>query len=301
MPQDFRLSTRTAIRSASAWYKVVQVLGAGVNASTYLVVATSGANKGVPFALKFFSRVAVPERRDDFRREIEFLKTCTHPSIMRVFDEGIYRDQWPFVVAEYLPLTLQQIIRSGTARTVEKVSYIVQLLSAISYLAALNPPVIHRDIKPANILIKGQSCILADFGLLKFGNRLGHAADQEALKKSFGAGMPHDYRTPDLVEYLRGMKPPSPKSDVFQLGLVAAELFTGSNPIVPCKDMAESVALNPVGKVPGAIGFGIANLIQRMLELDPDRRDPAAKFIDPWQGIFQEAVDRSIALEGRAF
>jgi hypothetical protein len=52
------------------------------------------------------------------------------------------------------------------------------------------------------------------------------ATDRPLLKESLDWGMPRAYRTPDLVAYLRGGPPPTPKSDVFQLGLVLAELFT---------------------------------------------------------------------------
>jgi len=39
----------------------------------------------------------------------------------------------------------------------------------------------------------------------------------------------------------------------------------------------------------------------RMLQFAPEQRDSAERFIDPWQGIFQEAVARALAAEGRAF
>src|ERR1700722_4469131 len=109
MNQGVRLPNGIAIQTRTARYRGVPPLGGGVNASTHLVVATSGPHKGIPFALKMFGRLAVPERREDFHREIEFLKSCAHPSVMRTFDEGVYYDKWPFVIAEYLPTTLEQI------------------------------------------------------------------------------------------------------------------------------------------------------------------------------------------------
>jgi hypothetical protein len=68
--------------------------------------------------------------------------------------------------------------------------------------------------------------VLGDCGLVK---RHDPAIpdDRSLVKQSAGPGMPRCYRTPDLVAYLKGGPPPSPKSDVFQLGLVLAELFTG--------------------------------------------------------------------------
>src|SRR4051812_14020651 len=104
--------------SSGRWYRIEQLLGAGGNAVTYLVVCTEGVNRGVPFALKFFRRMSKPERRQAFFDELEFLKTCDHPSIMRVYDDGTFSfrvegdtDDFPFLVAEYLPNTLFQIMK----------------------------------------------------------------------------------------------------------------------------------------------------------------------------------------------
>src|SRR5258708_3403100 len=113
--------------------------------------------------MKMFTRHSMPGRERDFLQEVAFLEQCKHPSIMRVFDKGLHHDKHPFVVAEYLPKTLDQVIR-GRTTTVERISMIVQLLSAINYLADLNPAVVHRDIKPPNVLIKDPSCVLGDFG-----------------------------------------------------------------------------------------------------------------------------------------
>jgi serine/threonine protein kinase len=272
------------------------VLGIGGNAATFLMVATSGQAKGVPFAMKVFRRLSKPERRDGFLHEIQFLKTCNHPSIMRVFDEGVLFDQYPFVVAEYLPSTLYSVIRANAASTVEKASFTLQLLSALEYLGQIPTPVIHRDIKPQNIFVKGHSCVLGDFGLMKQSSD-----DLSGFKESVGVGMPFRYRTPDLVNYLVDGQPPTCASDVFQLGLVVAELFTGKNPQRPADKFTDPVQLDPLAKIPGAMERGIANLINRMLDADPRQRDSAAKLLDPWQGVFLDAAKRAHALEGRVF
>jgi serine/threonine protein kinase len=80
----------------------------------------------------------------------------------------------------------------------KKLSYVLQLLSALNYLAALTPQVVHRDIKPQNIFVKGGSAVLGDFGLMKLldGNA---EADREIFKESVGPGMPFYYRTPPMI------------------------------------------------------------------------------------------------------
>ena len=60
--------------------------------------------------------------------------------------------------------------------------------------------------------------------------------------------MPRNYRTPDLVSYFKYGTAPSPRSDVFQLGLVLCELFTGMNPQKPmvANDHAAEIELSPL-------------------------------------------------------
>src|SRR3990172_4415005 len=157
MADSFVLDVGQSVQSAtSVWYRNLQVLGTGGNAITFLAVATSGENRGVPFAIKVFRKLSKPERRHKFLEEMKFLEECNHPSIMRVFDTGVFRQRHPFFVAEYLPNTLYKVIRVGEASTVVKISYALQLLSALVYLEQRDPPVVHRDIKPRNIFVKGQ-------------------------------------------------------------------------------------------------------------------------------------------------
>lgn len=294
---------QSVIAKSSTWYKTLQLLGAGGNAATFLVLATSGQFHGQLFALKVFRRLSKPERRESFLNEIEFLQGGNHPAVMRVFDEGVFRDQHPFVVAEYLPLTLRRFLRVDTS-TVVRLSLTLQLLSALHYLACLDIPVVHRDIKPENIFLKDRTCVLGDFGLLK--RLMGETGDdREFLKESIGPGMPRWYRTPDLVAYARGEAglDTIARSDIFQLGLVLAELFTGRNPALPPDggDLLAPVRLESLAFIPGALGPRISDLISRMLEPDPVQRVRVNELLSPWQGLFEDAAGRVNALDGRVF
>jgi serine/threonine protein kinase len=270
-------------------------------------LCTSGSNKGIPFALKVFRVISREERKDKFLAEREFLENdCKHPSIMRVFDSGVFTnengEEFPFVVTEYLPQTLSDIIRGQRSTVVEKISYTLQLLSALAYLDNLADPVVHRDIKPQNIFLKGQSCVLGDFGLMKLLDGQDEI-DREIFKESVGPGMPYYYRTPDLIAYANNESEITTKSDVFQLGLVIAELFTGRNPAIapPNDDLLAPLVLEGLKWVPGTLGGSVATLIRRMLIVDPTERESAEHLIDPWQGVFEEAINLAHDLEGKAF
>ncbi len=217
---------------------------------------------------------------------------------MRVFDEGLFLDRHPFVVAEYLPGTLGNVLKTRPMM-MAKLGYALQMLSALEYLAADAIQVVHRDIKPANVFIKGGSCVLGDFGLMKR-LKLPADIDREMMKASIGPRMPRGYRTPDIVDYLKGGPPPTEKSDVYQLGLLLAEMFSGANPQKPMAagDFTEPIELRPFF-IEGGLGEPITQLIVPMLYPDPTRRPSAAEVLPQWQDLFLEAANRAHALEGR--
>lgn len=295
--------------SSGEWYRIQQLLGAGGNAVTYLVTCTSGRNKGVPFALKFFRRLSMPERRDAFIEEVAFLKSADHPAIMRTFDDGLFdfevngvRQTYPFLVAEYLPRTLFQVMRAGTSSITEKLAFATQLLSALVYLDAQDPPVVHRDIKPQNIFVKGRACVLGDFGLLKILD--GHDEfDRDVFKESVGIGMPYYYRTPDLVAYAKQEAPLTTKTDIFQLGLVLAELFTGRNPCPrpPAADPLAPIELEKLGTIRSSASGLIVIPLFDMLVADPPSRPSAAEVIDRWTSAFDTVAAQSMDLGGTVF
>jgi serine/threonine-protein kinase len=295
------------VGGAGNWYHHVEILGSGGNAITALVVSNSDEHRGSFFAVKIFKRLTEPKRRERFLRESAFLKECAHPSIMRIVDSGNYQYNWdhtdfdyPFVVAEYLPKTLGDVIREGGVLLPEKVSYMLQILSALVYLHERKNPVIHRDIKPNNLFVKGGSCVLGDFGLLKV---LGsdEKTDPKFYRDSLENRVPWLYRSPELVEYAKGNANLTPASDIFQLGLVAAELFGGRVPINTPKKSLDSVFVEAMPHIHGSFGKGIAMLIQKMLEYNPKARPTAVQLIKSWESIFWDTVDSTHQIEGHAF
>src|SRR5438132_11302718 len=77
-------------------YTSLQFLGAGGNAATYLMLATAGPNRGVPFAVKFFRRLSKPEWKPAFLEKSKFLEDCNHPAVIRYYERGLARDEHPF-------------------------------------------------------------------------------------------------------------------------------------------------------------------------------------------------------------
>jgi serine/threonine protein kinase len=306
--------SQTISSHSQTYYKVIQELGNGGNSAVYLVEATSGAHRGVLFAMKIFTRIGDPTRLARFLQEVKVLQQHTHPAIMRVYDTGIVAKEksglaetYPFLIADYLPFTLRNVMSSGDFPIAFKLAFCLQMLSGLAYLSGLDQPIVHRDIKPENIFVKGRSFILGDFGLIKALPRdvvesaEETAPDSEFIKDSIGPRLPRFYRTPDLVDYCRGVSPLTTKSDVYQLGLVFAEVFSGENPLKEAKKILDPVELRPLGRIGGSQEVSISHLIEKMLDPDVSRRPPAANLFDGWEGVFRSVVNSSHALEGKVF
>jgi serine/threonine protein kinase len=88
---------------------------------------------------------------------------------------------------------------------------------------------------------------------------------------------------------------------VFQLGLVFAEMFTGTNPLREPKGIYDDLILDSIAEPKGSQGAAIRSLLDSMLIRDPTSRPSADDLLDRWEGIFLEAVKISHQLEGRIF
>ena len=211
----------TRIEANDDHYRVIQFLGAGGNCQVYLAMATKGKWQGILFAIKFFMNSADKERLGQFIKEKEFLLAVDHPTIMKIYSEGEHyfpseNVKVPFVICDYFPDRLDHRLRNNKLGLSEKLIYIMQLLSALQYLEALEIPVVHRDIKPQNIFLKGYTCALGDFGLMRDLDPKLKTEDGNFFKHSAGPGMPKFYRTPDLVKYAKQESSLTTSSDIFQ-------------------------------------------------------------------------------------
>ncbi len=294
------------------WYQILHKLGRGGSSKTYLAVCTTPRErKGALVAIKFFIRYSKPERLSSFLREFDFLSDCTHPSIMKVYHIGEYSElvDRPFIVAEYLPTTLREAMQKDETSKMDKARYATQLCSALHYLHSLENPVIHRDIKPENIFIREKDAVLGDFGLIKRVGGESESEDErkEMFKQSPGFGFPIRYRTPDQIAYLKGEADLTPASDIFQLGLVLTELFTGRNPlknppiVEGTPDWTASVELESIRKIRGTQGLNIFRILKTMLRMEPEMRPLPGLLADRWEMLFKELVKVTGRLEGWEF
>lgn len=291
-----------SIISESAYYKIIKFIGRGGNAIAFKVLCTSGDNHGLIFALKLQYNLSSEMRQERFFKETKFLKECRHPAILSHIDDGIYElsdgRKFPFIVTNFLPQTLVDVVRDVEFDFVRKIEITCQLLSALHFLQA--QMILHRDIKPNNIFMNNNDVFLGDFGLLKKINNTpvdNPDDDIQLLRESTMAdvhnltgykAMPRRYRTPELVRYANQEDILHIESDVFQLGLVLTELYTGENPLQEADDITSPIRLNKIGSISGTKYGGLVfNQLSGMLKEDYTQRTSVKDLLASFTGLYQ--------------
>ncbi|MFN0009651.1 MAG: serine/threonine-protein kinase, partial [Planctomycetota bacterium] len=193
-------------------YRVIALVGEGGMGQVYLA---DDLVLGQPVALKFLPP-HLAEREgglERFRSEVRHAREVTHPNVARVHDIGEVQGRhflsMEFVDGEDLASLIRRIGRLPR----EKAAEIGQQICA-GLAEAHRRGVLHRDLKPANVMLDGEGRVkLTDFGL---------AVSAQARDASALAGTPQ-YMAP---EQLAGL-PVDERSEVYSLGLVLYELYTG--------------------------------------------------------------------------
>ena len=297
----FFLQRLQSIKANEAWYLSQHFVGKGGNGTTFLVTCTSGANSGVQFALKVFHKISDDQRRQRFLEEVRHYRTLSHPSIIRVYDEGSFKvgdREYPFAVVDFIPSNLEAKLGRGLPQIsrLEAVRHIFSVASGVSYLHSQPNPIVHRDIKPANILVGNQIARLGDLGLAKALMGDEHESADDVLAYM---AMPRFYRTPELVRIARGEKVAlTVHSDIYQLGLVLYRSLTGFNPQKPPKeDVREEIELD-LRPIQGAGAARLDRLMERMLASVPNQRPSAVDVLNDLNLIHKEVCDADFYATG---
>lgn len=251
----------------SGRYRIIAILGKGGMGEVYraddLVLSQ-------PVALKFLPQAAArnEELLIRFRNEVRTARRVSHSNVCRVYDVGDVDGQtflsMEYVDGEDLASLLRRIGRLPPDKAVE---IALQLCAGLA--AAHREGVLHRDLKPSNVMVDGRGhALITDFGLAGF-------VDQVQLS-DVRSGTPA-YMSP---EQLAG-KEVTTKSDIYSLGLVLYEIFSGK-PAFRAGSIAELVRLRtekPVTK-PSIwvkdLDPAIERVIMRCLEQDPGNRPASA-------------------------
>jgi predicted Ser/Thr protein kinase len=248
-------------------YRILGLLGRGGMGEVY---RADDLKLGQPVALKFLPPELAqdPSRLARFHGEVRLARQVSHPNVCRVYDIGEIDGQ-TFLTMEYIDgEDLATLLRRIGRLPKDKAIEIARQLCA-GLAAAHDRGVLHRDLKPANVMLDGRGrARLTDFGLA------GIAGSAEAAGTR--AGTPA-YMSP---EQLQGGEA-TVRSDLFALGLVLYELFTGKRAFQGdtlaelARSRAESAPTPPASLVEG-FDPAVERVILRCLEPDPRQRPATA-------------------------
>jgi serine/threonine protein kinase len=202
---------------------------------------------------------------DRFKNELLFARKITHKNVCRVYEfnrvGGVAYTSMEFVEGESLRSVLN---RFGALSQRKATDLALQICSGLKEAHAQG--IVHRDLKPENVMIDTRGNVkVMDFGI---------ARSMEALTRLTGAmvGTPA-YMAPEQVEG----KPVDYRTDIYSLGLILFEVFTGTQAFRA--DNAVAVALKQMRETPPlpssiepTIPAPAERAILKCLEKDPAKR-----------------------------
>jgi serine/threonine-protein kinase len=213
-----------------------------------------------------------PTLRERFKQELRLARKVTHRNVLRThdFDEA---DGVPYISMEYIEgVTLKDLIQNkGALPAGVGLRIAKQMCQGLD--AAHRQGVVHRDIKPQNMLILPETGELKimDFGIARVSEVKGGEASGLTTAGTV-MGTP-DYMPPEQAQG----RPADFRSDIYSLGIVLFEIFTGSLPFK--KDNAMATILAHVQQPPPRprsvnprIPEDLEGVILRCIEKDPAAR-----------------------------
>jgi serine/threonine-protein kinase len=240
-------------------FRLVAALGRGGMGEVY---RADDLTLGQPVALKFLPPhlADAPDRLSAFRKEVAVARRVSHPNVCRVYDlaEG---DHPPFLTMEYVDgEDLVSLLRRIGRVPEDKATAIAREL-CYGLAAVHEQGLLFRDLKPANVMLDGRGKVrLTDFGLV--------AAAHDLSALELRAGTPA-YMAP---EQLTGDEVTA-RSDLFALGLVLYELFTGKKAFTGIDRATPPSA--PSSHL-GGLNPAVEQIILRCVARDPKDRPASA-------------------------
>jgi serine/threonine-protein kinase len=249
-------------------YRIASLLGRGGMGEVY---RADDLKLGQPVALKFLAESLSTSGAAlaRFHREVSLARQVSHRHVCRVHDigehDGLHFLSMEYVRGEELSSLLKRIGRLPLDKAVETARQLCAGLSAIHAAGVL-----HRDLKPANVMIDAHGDVrITDFGIAGVAEGV---SGREAM-----IGTPA-YMSPEQLEG----RELTTRSDLYSLGLVLYELFTGKRPFASTaladvirERLGDTMPTHPTDWI-ADLDPVVERAILRCLEKDPARRPASA-------------------------
>lgn len=221
---------------------------------------------GETFARKVLRADADAAAQKRFTREVEMLSSLDHPNIIKIIGKKLDSSPLCFLMPLYKSSLRSQFpMIKGDEERIRKIFSAV--LDAVAH--AHSRSIIHRDLKPENVLMNNDNdVVVSDFGLGLIldaeTSRMTHTGEKE-----FGTPF---YTAPEQIE---DFKSADNRSDIFSLGAILYELYTGRKvgpDMTSCPDTIRAV-------------------VEKCVAHNPDRRYQSVTSL---QAAFDAAISHNI-------
>lgn len=266
-------------------------LGVGGMGTVYLATQLSIGRK---VAVKVIDRNRSGESNiaKRFLREAKLSSRLSQANTVSIYDFGQDEDGTLFLAMELIKgKELADVIESEGTFIPKRVKNIgIQLCDALE--AAHGLSIIHRDLKPSNIMMldhpAGRDFIkVLDFGLAK--SLIGEAESVAVTQSGMAMGTPL-YISPEAVTGKTG----DTRTDLYSVGIILYELLAGTPPFVSLNttELFHMHLSTPPPEFSSKVPKGLADVVLRLLEKDPDARySSAAETRQALMAAFGEAPE----------
>eukprot|EP00659_Diplonema_papillatum_P005861 gene5861-8974_t len=255
-------------------YRVIRTLGKGC----FGVVKLCKAPTGEEVAVKVVTKGELdtnPGQRHRVEAEMKALRSFNHPYICRLIEtQELERGAMKLIAMEYLPGgELYDVLLKQDSLSAEQVYiYFAQAHCAVVHLH--HHQWYHRDLKLENLLLDAEGNVkLCDFG---FCCKVSMPGERIATQ----CGSPH-YAAPEVIRKITHVPA---AAEVWSLGVILFTLATSTLPFDgPTQEVAQNLALAGKFNVPDDVPSTLADLLSKMLVVDPKARIGLTDvFSHPW-------------------
>src|SRR5438874_279748 len=267
-----------------ARYQVMKKLGEGGMSYVYLAREISS---GETVAIKVLSPRLASDKSsvERLRREAGLAMRLDHPNVCRILRLGESEDGLIYLVMPFLKgeLLSDREVRGGPMESQVGVALLRQMCAGLHHAHELQ--IIHRDLKPENVMLVPddgggtERAVVMDFGLAK--ERRADPAIAKLTATGIILGTP-EFMSP---EQIRG-KPLAAPSDIYALGTLAFEMFTGKLPFQGRNAQEMMIARlrgqpQKLRQLRSDLSEGLESALARAMAANPDARyNTALEFAD---------------------
>jgi eukaryotic-like serine/threonine-protein kinase len=246
-------------------YRVIRRVGKGGFGAVILVEDTEVCEEII---LKFLNREVALDNNmiERFKHELRYARRITHENVIRIHELLTLKKSYAISMEYFLSHSLSDELKQGPLSLKRGIKIVWDICKGI--YAAHQVGVVHRDLKPPNILINDSGLVkVVDFGLAAVND-----ADARLTKTGILLGTP-TYMAPEQVR----ARTIDARTDIYSLGVIMYEVFTGKPPYVADDPMAilfQHVEGNPTPprQLRADIPPGLEAIILKAMLVDPAKR-----------------------------